>query len=281
MAVLYFLCGKIKAMDVFWGIYIFLFGLIVGSFLNVVIYRFNTGATLLGRSMCFSCGKTLCWYELFPVLSFLLQRGRCRACGAKISWQYPIVELLTGLLYLGVFIVAGYDWMYFGYLIVQVTLLIIIGVYDVKHKIIPNAFSYTFAGLSLLYILYEFFFGDLSGNIFIWFASGPVYFLPFAAMWYFSKGTWMGFGDAKLALGIGWFLGLGYAYISMMMSFWVGALVGLLLIGYGKLAGLTKDTEKVTMKSEIPFGPFLILGVLVMVFFSSYAEQIMAFFIFH
>ncbi len=281
MKELCFLCGKIELMEIILGTYIFLFGLIIGSFLNVVIYRFNTGASLKGRSMCFSCGKTLYWYELIPVLSFLLQRGRCRACGAKISWQYPLVELLTGSLYFGVFLIAGHDWIYFCYLILQMTLLIIIGVYDLRHKIIPDTFSYAFAGLSLLYIFYEFFFGGFSGNIFISLAAGPIYFLPFAAMWYFSKGTWMGFGDAKLALGIGWFLGLGYAYISMMMSFWVGALVGLALISYGKLTGFAKNTEKVTMKSEIPFGPFLILGVLAMVFFGSYAERFLSLFIFY
>lgn len=274
------LCGKMKVMDIILGGYVFLFGLIVGSFLNVVIYRFNTGASLQGRSMCFSCGKTLRWYELVPVFSFLIQKGRCRKCHAKISWQYPLVELLTGVLYTAVFFFAAYDWVYFSYLLLQITLLVIIGVYDIKHKIIPDVFSYAFAIFALGYVLYEYFIGGFSGNIIYALAAGPVYFLPFAAMWYFSKGTWMGFGDAKLALGIGWFLGLAPAYISMMLSFWIGAIVGLVLIGYGKLARLKDDGMKVTMKSEIPFGPFLILGLLITLFFGSYTEVLFSFFMF-
>lgn len=75
-----------------------LFGLIVGSFLNVVILRMNTGKTLGGRSMCLSCNKKLEWYELIPLVSFIIQRGRCTKCHSKISWQYPIVEAITAVL---------------------------------------------------------------------------------------------------------------------------------------------------------------------------------------
>lgn len=268
-------------MDLLLKVDVFLFGLIVGSFLNVVIYRFNTGSTLGGRSMCFSSGKQLRWYELVPVLSFLFQRGRCRKCGVKISWQYPTVELLTGVLYFCAFLIASNNPIYFGYLVIQITLLIIIGVYDLRHKIIPDLFSYTFAGLALLYIFYDFFLGGFSGNILSPLMAGPVCFLPFAAMWYFSKGTWMGFGDAKLALGIGWFFGLGYAYVSILLAFWIGAIVGLILIIYGKIIGLKKGKEKVTMRTEIPFGPFLILGIFIVLFFQPYAEKILSLFIFY
>jgi prepilin signal peptidase PulO-like enzyme (type II secretory pathway) len=81
----------------------FVFGSIIGSFLNVLILRFNTGATFGGRSKCFSCGRELRWYDLVPILSFLFLRGRCRFCKSKISLQYPTVELITGLIFTGVF----------------------------------------------------------------------------------------------------------------------------------------------------------------------------------
>jgi leader peptidase (prepilin peptidase)/N-methyltransferase len=157
----------------------------------------------------------------------------------------------------------------------------VIGVYDLHHKIIPDVFSYLFAGLALIYVCYT----SFTGGPFQWgglgldVLAGPLYFLPFAGMWYFSKGTWMGFGDAKLALGIGWFLGLEYTYIAMMISFWVGALVGLSLIVYGKMTHRAKD-KTMTMKSEIPFGPFLIFGVLVMVFFGPLVENVLSLFLF-
>src|SRR3989344_8884577 len=82
----------------------FLFGLIIGSFLNVVIFRFNTGHTFGGRSGCMTCQNKLCWYELIPMISFFALRGRCRKCKAKISIQYPIVELLSGLIFAGLFL---------------------------------------------------------------------------------------------------------------------------------------------------------------------------------
>src|SRR3989344_4754529 len=82
---------------------VFVFGATIGSFLNVVIYRYNSGVSpLRGRSQCFACGKTLAWYELVPIVSFFIQRGRCRGCGVKLSWQYPAVEALTGVIALAI-----------------------------------------------------------------------------------------------------------------------------------------------------------------------------------
>lgn len=80
-----------------YGIFFFLFGLIIGSFLNVVIYRYNTGRSVQGRSGCLSCGKTLSAVELIPLFSFIFQKGKCHGCGSKISWQYPLVEFSTGI----------------------------------------------------------------------------------------------------------------------------------------------------------------------------------------
>jgi leader peptidase (prepilin peptidase)/N-methyltransferase len=259
------------------GFNVFLFGLIVGSFLNVVIYRYNTGMTLGGRSMCFSCGKTLQWYELFPLFSFVVQRGKCWKCKSHISWQYPLVEFITGLLFLGSYIVAE-NIVHFIYLLISMSLLMVISVYDFRHKIIPDLFAFLFAGFALIYTVYLFIISGNSEMFLKYFLAGPLYFTPFAALWYFSKGKWMGFGDAKLAIGMGWFLGIENTYIAMLIAFWTGAIVGLILVAKAKIQQLSQHWWQrwwngrymsVTLKSEIPFGPFLILGLLAVTFFGS------------
>ena len=134
-------------LDTIFPIIIFLFGTIIGSFLNVVILRYRSGRSISsGRSICFSCGKKLCFFELVPVGSFLTQRGRCTGCQTKISWQYPIVEALTGFLFVCLYF-------HFQYLIVEAPLLfailfsyyaiifcilIVLSVYDFKHKVLPD-----------------------------------------------------------------------------------------------------------------------------------------------
>jgi len=267
-------------METFFAIYVFVFGLIIGSFLNVVNYRYNTGATLGGRSMCFSCGKKLKWFELVPVLSFILLRGKCSVCKSKISGQYPAVELVTGLLFLGAYFVTSNIYL-LAYLLVQLSLLVVISVYDLRHKIIPDAFVYSFAGLALISVLWVFAESRDFSALFYDVLAGPICFLPFAGLWYFSKGAWMGFGDAKLALGIGWFLGLSDAYIAIVLAFWVGALVGLGMIAYSRISSLSHGKEKVTMKSEIPFGPFLILGLVIMIFLESRITDLFSLLIFY
>ena len=236
--------------------------------------------TVGGRSMCFSCGKKLKWFELIPVLSFILLRGKCSVCKSKISWQYPAVEFVTGFLFLGAYLTVSNIYLLI-YLLVQISLLVVISVYDLRHKIIPDAFVYTFAGLALINILAVFMQNQDSSALFYNVLAGLVCFLPFAGLWYFSKGTWMGFGDAKLALGIGWFLGMSNAYISIVLAFWIGALVGLSMIAYSRISNLSYSKEKVTMKSEIPFGPFLILGLFIMIFFESRIIDLFSLFIFY
>ena len=130
----------------------FFFGLIIGSFLNVVIYRFNTGRTLGGRSACMSCMRKLSWYELIPLGSYLVQAGKCRGCKTKISFQYPLVELITGLIFAILFLKFQYlFWTDIGSFSFTIafyaaifSVLMIISVYDLKHKIIPDVLSFVF-----------------------------------------------------------------------------------------------------------------------------------------
>jgi len=233
--------------------FVFIFGLIIGSFLNVVILRYNTGRTLSGRSLCFSCGKKLHWYELVPVLSFIIQRGKCRGCRARISWQYLMVELLTGLLFALIYWqVGGQIWLLLLYWLVA-SLIVVITVYDFKHQIIPDHFVFTLIALGL----FKVFFSDVVP----WWglAGGVAMALPLLALWAISRGRWLGFGDVKLALGLGLFLGLTGGLSALVLSFWLGAGIGLILIAWGK-TGLWRRRKSYTMKSEVPFAPFLILG---------------------
>lgn len=265
-------------MEIIIYIFVFIFGLIIGSFLNVVICRYNTGKTFGGRSMCFSCGKILKWYELVPVLSFLFLRGKCSVCKSKISWQYSIVEIVTGLLFLGAFFLSPFNIYLLVYLCAQFALLMVIAVYDIRHKIIPDAFVYVFAILALARILSSLFLGNYDSSVLLWnILAGPICFLPFAGVWYFSRGKWIGFGDAKLALGMGWFLGLSNAYIAIVLAVWTGAIVGVGLILYTKILCFATD-KKITMKSEIPFGPFLVFGLLMVLFFEPWIINFIKFF---
>jgi len=251
--------------------FIFLLGTIIGSFLNVVIYRFNTGMSVVkGRSICMTCNRYLRWYELIPVFSFLIQSGKCRRCASRISHQYPLVELLTGL----VFVLITYKFlpilalsMGLYLLLVVMTvfifcLLIVISVYDLRHKIIPDPLVFTFIIISFLSIFIN---QTGLGSLFIMpsylnLVAGLIFSIPFVLLWYFSKGRLMGLGDGKLILGLGWFLGFYAGLFALILSFWIGTVVGLILIVISK--------HKMNMKTEIPFAPFLIVSLLITFIFN-------------
>ena len=140
-------------MNVIIFIFVFLLGTIIGSFLNVVIYRFNTGKTIVkGRSICMTCNRELRWYELIPLFSFLIQKGKCRRCAIKISHQYPLVEFLTGIIFVLIahrflsilYVSLGLYLFFLIFFVFIFSLLIVISVYDLRHKIIPDKLSYLF-----------------------------------------------------------------------------------------------------------------------------------------
>lgn len=249
-------------MDSLSLIFSFVFGIIIGSFLNVVSLRFNTGVGINGRSKCMSCGETLTWKELVPLFSFLVQKGACKKCKSKISWQYPLVEFLAGAVFALIFFIfppttplaAAVTMLY----MISTCLLIVITIYDIRHKIIPDQFVYTFAALALVGLFVGgsswFHIPSISALI-----AGPLLALPFALLWLFSKGTWMGLGDAKLVLGIGWLLGLNAGTNAIILAFWIGAIFSVvwILVVY----------KKFKSKTEIPFGPYLIIGMYLVLLF--------------
>lgn len=244
----------------FLPIFIFGLGLIVGSFLNVVILRLNTGRSIAkGRSKCARCSTTLSWYELVPVFSFLGLRGKCKSCKTPISFQYPLVELLTAitfvLLYTKIILSGGLTIVSIVSFVGSATLaslLIVMMIYDLKHKIIPNKIVYPFIAIAGLSIIWKSL--TISGFLFVpAILSSIILAAPFFFLWFFSKGKAMGFGDVKLALGIGAIVGIAGSISVFLLSFWIGAIVGLLLMA----------SSRAGMKSEIPFAPFLIIAVFI------------------
>jgi len=232
-----------------------IFGAIIGSFLNVVLLKKNTGESVtLGRSRCFSCGKTLSWFELIPVISFIIQRARCRKCGSKISWQYPIIEFITALLAVVVYLkfsnfgFTPYALKFTIFYFSVFCALLLVSVYDFKHKIIDKHFLYVFG----VFAVVEFVFKNLNLSTML---ASAVIFLFFYLLWRLSDGKWMGRGDSDLALFLALFLGHPLSLIMVLVSFWLGAIVGILL--------LLLKSSRFTIKSEIPFGPFLAAGTFI------------------
>lgn len=254
---------------------IFLFGLSVGSFLNCVIYRLQTGQSFLrGRSYCPHCKHILNWQDLIPVFSFIILEGKCRYCKKPISWQYPLVELATGLVFVLIFnfqlqpygeSLTSFDPAIFNTcsLFLVSCFLIVIFVYDLKHFIIPDKVIYPAIVIAFLYRLFEVLkFGhwDLIGNWkleignFLGAALGAsIFFLIIVLI---SRGKWLGLGDVKLAFLMGLFLGFPDILVALFFAFLIGAIIGVGLI----LA------KRKTLKSEVPFGPFLVTGTFIALF---------------
>ncbi len=244
------------------GAVAFVFGLIFGSFLNVVILRFDEWRSILsGRSRCPDCRTDLRWYDLIPVVSYLTLRGRCRYCAKPISWQYPVVETATGFLLAGGYLMvfSQTNLNLFSQIIAFTTFIIAVGClvamffHDLKEMMIPDFFAYVLlfsaAIFSLLY--YQNPLQSLYG--------AAVGFIPVALLVYPSKGTWMGEGDLKLAAGLGLLAGFPNAIVMMGFAFIGGGLFGALLL----------LLKRVKLKTAVPFGPFLIIGGLLAFFWGA------------
>lgn len=248
-------------------VFFFALGAIIGSFLNVVIYRLHTSKSLGGRSHCMSCGETLLWYELLPIVSYLFLRGRCNVCASRITARYVAVELLTALLFmLGWYAFKGEMFLLVASFILF-SFLVVIFVYDIRHTIIPDEMTLgvliTALGiLGHLYfttgnmtLLYSHILGGVCATFFFW------------CLWYFSKGRWIGFGDVKLVFPLGLMTG-GWATFSMVVySFWIGAFITLSMLGINHILKKGKTRMffgglPLTIKSEVPFAPFLLAGFL-------------------
>ncbi len=241
----------------------FILGLIIGSFLNAVIYRLKAVESLWERSHCPKCRKKISWHDNIPLLSFVLLSGRCRSCGETISWAYPLTEFFTGVLFALVascFFVLGDATTYLPtlfYLIIF-SLLIIIFVYDFQYMEIPMLIFWLATGISILYYLiidwgiFQSQAGGFSLNLFSGVLAGAIVAALFFVLTYFSKETWMGYGDVYMGFLVGLLVGWPAVFLSLTLSFTIGALFGVGLVLFSRR----------TMKSQVPFAPFLIFGII-------------------
>lgn len=247
---------------------IFCLGLAVGSFLNVVIIRGHKGETLQGRSHCVRCDKTLSWQELVPVASFLIQKTRCRHCKAKISWQYPLVELACAVGYVAGFwalastySLAGAQSLAFAGLAIGIPAVLVILVSDLRYQTIPDGATLILGMIGLGAVIVR------SAAV----PMGTIRVAPYdlgtallaagilGGLWFFSAGQWMGFGDVKLIFATSLIVGFPAAIAAFLFAFWSGGIIGALLIFAGKKR----------LNQQIPFGPFILFGSALAYFFSS------------
>lgn len=249
-------------------------GIIVGSFLNVVIIRHGSGMGIGGRSMCPQCHKQLAWYELIPVISFLVQRGTCKDCHKKISIQYPIIELITGMLFflatkhsISLFFSIPSFWFWGGLLLILllVSLIIIIVVHDIKTQTIPVAWLGLLAIVGILFLIfyyssYQIFFITLLTPHII----GVITSVPFLVIYLFSHGRWIGFADIEIIAWIGFMQGFINGLSTVLLSFYIGALFAVLLIGYKMIVKQRPYND--IRKQSIAFAPFLFLGFFITMF---------------
>jgi len=223
---------------------------------------------LLTRSACPTCNHKLGFRDLIPVLSFIFLKAKCRYCQKKISWQYPLVEIATGLLFLLIFVPSGHlpqgdnfqNIIHTFYLMLLACFLIIIFVYDLKYYLIPSKIVYFGVGIIFFYNMFNSYFIVHNSSFFINSLIsaflGSIFFL---IIFLISRGQWMGFGDVELAFFMGLFLGFPKILLALFLSFLIGAIIGLGLIAL----------KKKELKSEVPFAPFLVLGTFIALFWGQ------------
>lgn len=251
-------------MQYIFGIIIFLIGTALGSFISVIANRYNTGLPFLrGRSVCFSCNTQLSKKDLIPIFSFLFLCGRCRYCQSKIPKEVFMTEILMGILTILAFLKSGLFVSDFSLMLATSYLLLtfifaiilLISIYDLKHFIIPDSFLIYLFIFSFLYLLISNFFILHNSDFIIQnLISGIILAVPFLLIFLISKGRWLGFGDVKYIAVLGFFLGFAQGLSAVVIAFWIGAVVSLSLLPFKK---------NLTIKSEIPFGPFLSLGTII------------------
>lgn len=250
--------------------FLFIFGTVIGSFINVVIYRtLNNESWVTGRSKCENCHKQIHWFDNIPLFSYFILGGKCRYCKTPISVTHPVVEFLTGSLFVW--------WYWAGFVFFKIThqplhyvqpifwlfvgiILLIIFCADALYFIIPDEAVIALSALTLIYRLalvatHVMQVADFGRAV----AGGLCITFFFFSLWFFSKGRGMGFGDVKLVFSLCLLMGWPNMFVGIFLSFILGSVVSIPLL----IAGKKK------LKQPIPFGPFLILGTVIALVFGN------------
>ncbi len=248
----------------------FIFGASLGSFANVVADRLRVRPILKSRSMCLSCGKHLTWKELFPIFSFLYQKGKCKNCKSKIPMTCLITEIITGSLVAALpFVISNmidiykspiyfyYSLFLFFSIAIVITVCASIAIYDMRHMLVPYELVSILFFVGVISIIFRnYIFGFNIYDVF----AGLIVAAPYMLLYIFSRGKWVGLGDVLLYVSLGGILGLTLGVSMFLFSVWIGAFTAIMLIIFHR-----KDYG---LKSEIPFTPFIILAAAVVFYFN-------------
>lgn len=250
-------------IDLFYRVLFFILGSMIGSFLNVCILRLpKEQSVIMPGSHCFKCGKPVQWYDNLPLISYLLLRGKCRACGASFSARYFFIELLTGGVFLGLYMYYGLTALLFPYLLMLCG-FIVATFTDFDERIIPDEVSIggMAAGLIISVFIPQLHHTGvwwqalLYSGLGVLVGGGSIYLMGAFGEWIFKKEA-MGGGDVKLMAMVGAFMGWKMALLTFFVAPFFGAVVGII--------------EKIrTKESTIAYGPYLVIGALVSLFWGD------------
>ena len=268
------------SMFYFFTFLVFIFGLCIGSFLNCLIWRLHEEKTLGGRSICPKCQHQLAWYDNIPVFSFLFLRGKCRYCHKAISWQYPAVEFITGILFLLAFasnfqfsifnfqtisnfqFLNNFDLLFTNYYLLItiirdwliISVMTVIFIYDLRWYLILDKVSLPF--IVIFFILNLILGFGWQGMVLAMLAGGGFFFLQFAI----SRGRWIGGGDIRLGVLMGAALGrLDLLLFAILASYFIGSIIAIFLVIFGKKQ----------WQSQVPLGIFLTSGTILSLFWGQ------------
>jgi prepilin signal peptidase PulO-like enzyme (type II secretory pathway) len=230
--------------------------------------------------MCMSCGKTLGVLELIPVLSFFIQRGRCSGCKTPISFQYPIIELLTGglaviSLYVSLINMTSelnilFTYVWFVSLFIISTALLVIAVYDSRYLIIPDGAVLTIiaGAVGVISVRSLAFSPELYAPWYSGILTALILGGAFYLLWFLTKGRGLGFGDVKLVAALGLTLTLEQGIAMALLSFWIGAVYAIVLLGISRLfkRGMESSSSTIGLKTAIPFGPFIVIAAYIVLY---------------
>lgn len=233
------------------AIIFFIYGLFIGSFLNVCIFRIPTGFSLVKPpSSCGSCGHRLNYIDMLPVINYIINKGKCKYCKSPYSMQYPLIELLNGILYLLIALKYGFNLNSILYCIIA-SLLTVVSMIDLKHKIIPDGLIITGVIIGIIYILFD---RTIIFNRLIGLGIGLGLFLAIAVLT-----NAMGGGDIKLMAALGLIFGIKGVLFITLFSFVIGAVISVALL----------TLKMKSRKDEISFGPFISLSALIYIFYGT------------